>query len=295
MASVPHLLLVNPSAGGGKARKLVAIAQAALADGGIEHRTVMTTGIEHGRTEAGAAARRGERVIVMSGDGLIGQIGGELAGTGTAMGVIPGGRGNDFARVVGIPDDVEEAAGIIAAGATRTIDVGEANGARFLCIASAGFDSDANRIANDSRMRGPLVYAYAGIRALIRWKPARFTLYLDGEQMSFTGYTVAAANSKAYGGGMFLAPGAELDDGLLDVVMTAHVSKLRFLSGLPSVFKGEHLTKPEVTVRRCRELRIEADRPFAVYADGDPLAELPVDIRVLPSSLDVIAPPGVAQ
>lgn len=291
MADVQHLLLVNPSAGGGKARKRVTAAQAALADGGVDHRVVMTENVDHGRSLALDAAERGDRVLVMSGDGLVGQIGGALAGTGTVMGVIPGGRGNDFARVMGIPDDVEEAAGIIAGGAIRRIDVGEANGARFLCIASCGFDSDANRIANESRMRGPLVYAYAGIRALIGWKPAHFELHLDGEPLDVTGYTVAAANSKAYGGGMLLAPNAELDDGLLDVVMTADVSKLKFLSGLPSVFKGEHLEKPEVTVRRCRELRIAADRPFQVFGDGDPIADLPCLIRILPAALDVIAPP----
>ena len=107
----------------------------------------------------------------MSGDGLIGQVGGALAEHRARDGDHPGGRGNDLARVLGIPTDVEEAAGIIAAGATRAIDVGEANGKRFLCIASCGFDSDANRIANESRIRGPLVYAYAALKALAAWKP----------------------------------------------------------------------------------------------------------------------------
>jgi len=292
MAAAPHLLLVNPSAGGGRAGKLVATASAALTDGGVDHRIVMTTNIEHGRSEAREAASRGESVIVMSGDGLIGQVGGELAETGVAMGIIPGGRGNDFARVIGIPDDVEEAAGIIARGQTRRIDVGEAGGARFLCIASCGFDSDANRMANESWLRGPLVYAYAGIKALIRWKPARFELSLDGEALTFTGYTVAAANSKAYGGGIFLAPDARLDDGLLDVVITADTPKLRFLSGLPAAFKGKHVSRSEVTMRRCRELRIQADRPFSLYGDGDPIAELPVTVRLLPAALDVIVPPA---
>ena len=124
----------------------------------------------------------------MSGDGLIGQVGGELANTDSALGIIPGGRGNDFARVVGIPDDVEEAAGIVAGGATRQIDVGEANGVRYLCIASCGFDSEANRIANEAkRVKGPVVYAYAALRALAAWKPATFTLTLDGERVEVTG------------------------------------------------------------------------------------------------------------
>ena len=174
-----------------------------------------------------AAARRRRRReparsrVVMSGDGLIGQVGGVLAGTGAALGVMPAGRGNDFARVVGIPDDMEGAAAVLATGRPRQIDVGEVNGKRFLCIASCGFDSDANRIANEARLvRGHLVYVYAALRALAAWKPATFTLTLDGERKRVTGYSVAAANGKAYGGGMFAAPEAELDDGLLDVGAT---------------------------------------------------------------------------
>jgi YegS/Rv2252/BmrU family lipid kinase len=290
----PHTLLVNPSAGGGRTKKLLRGALAALADGGIEAREIFTENIEHGRREARAAAERGERVIVMSGDGLIGQVGGELANTGTVMGIIPAGRGNDLARVVGIPADIEEAAGIIAAGETLDVDVGEANGARFVCIASCGFDSEANRIANLSRVRGPLVYAYAALKALASWKPATFDLTVDGEKVQIVGYTIAAANSKAYGGGMFIAPDARLDDGLLDVIAIAGVSKQRFLRGLPAVFKGEHVEKDEVSVHRCRELRIEADRPFSVYADGDPITELPATIRILPAALKLIVPPAGA-
>ena len=294
MSDHAYTLLVNPSAGGGRTRKLLDMALAALADGGIEPRRVMTENIEHGRREARDAAERGDRVLVMSGDGLIGQVGGELANTGTVMGIVPGGRGNDLARVLGIPADVEEAAGIIAAGATREIDVGEANGLRFLCIASCGFDSEANRIANESRISGPLVYAYAALRALAVWKPATFTLELDGQKVERTGYTVAAANSKAYGGGMLAAPQAELDDGLLDVGASGNVGKLRFLRGLTQIFKGEHLETLEVQMWRTSEVRIAADRPFSVYADGDPITELPATIRVLPSALNVIVPPDGA-
>jgi YegS/Rv2252/BmrU family lipid kinase len=291
VSDAAYTMLVNPSAGGGRTRKLLATARGALADGGISPREVMTESIEHGRAEAAAAAERGERVIVMSGDGLIGQVGGALANTGAVMGILPGGRGNDFARVLGIPADVEEAAGIIAAGSTREVDVGEANGVRFLCIASCGFDSDANRIANESRVRGPLVYAYAALKALAAWKPATFTLHLDGEVVELTGYTVAAANGNAYGGGMIAAPHAELDDGMVDVGATGNVGKLRFLGGLRKIFKGEHLEALEVRMWRVAEVRIEADRPFPVYADGDPITDLPATVRVLPKALSVIVPP----
>jgi YegS/Rv2252/BmrU family lipid kinase len=290
-----HLVLVNPSAGGGRVRDLLPSLEGALRDHGMPHRLVMTTSLEHGVDEARKAAAGGEVPVVMSGDGLIGQIGGALAGTGVPMGVIPGGRGNDLARVLGIPTEIRAAVALIATGAPRRIDVGEVNGRRFLGIASCGFDSECNRVANDTRIvKGNLVYLYSIPRVLATWKPARFEVTLDGERRSFNGYSVAVANNRAYGGGMFVAPDAELDDGRLDVVTTGDVSKLRFLANLPKVFSGRHVENEEVTVTRGSEVEISADRPFAVFADGDPLSELPARIRVLPRALDVIAPPGGA-
>jgi YegS/Rv2252/BmrU family lipid kinase len=287
-----HLILVNPAAGAGRARKVLPELEAALHAHGLDYRLVLTTSLDHGREEALRAAAAGEIPVVMSGDGLIGQIGGALAGGKVPMGVIPGGRGNDLARVLGIPTEIPGAVDLLAAGQTRAIDVGEVNDRRFLGIASCGFDSEANRIANQARLvKGNLVYLYATLRALAAWKPARFEVVLDGDPRWFKGYSVAAANSKAFGGGMLIAPDAELDDGRLDVVWISQVAKLRLLANLPKVFKGRHVDNEEVTVLRAAEVTISADRPFAVYADGDHLADLPVTIRLLPRALRVIAPP----
>jgi YegS/Rv2252/BmrU family lipid kinase len=291
MSGPRHLMLVNPSAGGGRAGRALPELERALRNRELDYRLVMTTSLEHGCEEARRAAAAGEIPVVMSGDGLIGQVGGVLAGGDVPLGVVPGGRGNDFARVAGIPTEIPAAVELLAAGTTRAVDVGEVNGRRFLCIASCGFDSDANRIANEARfVRGNLVYVYAALRALAAWKPARFQLVLDGERREVTGYSVAAANSKAFGGGMYLAPDAELDDGRLDVVCVSDVGKLRYLANLPKVFKGAHTENDEVTVLRASEVEISADRPFAVYADGDHLADLPAQVRVLPRALNVIAP-----
>ena len=294
MAPASHLLLVNPSAGGGRTRELVPRIERAMDASGLPFRVVLTQGLEHGCREARGAFDAGEIPVVVSGDGLIGQVGGALAGSGATMGLIPGGRGNDLARVLGVPSEPEAAVAVLAAGASREIDVGEVNGRRFLGVASCGFDSDANRIANEARwVRGRLVYAYAALRALVGWKSATFTLTLDGESSALRGYGVAVANSRAYGGGMFVAPNAELDDGLLEVVTMREVSKLRFLTHpLPKIFDGSHVELAEVDVHRAAEVRIEADRPFPVYADGDHLADLPATVTLLPRALRVIAPAG---
>ena len=294
-AASVYCLLVNPSAGSGRAMKRLPAIRAELDRRGMHHQVVMTTGIEHGCREALAAAERDEVPVVVSGDGLIGKVGGVLAGSAAPLGIIPGGRGNDLARVVGIPTDPAGAVAVLAAGNRRRIDVGEANGERFLCIASCGFDSDANRIANETKaIGGPLVYAYAAIKALWQWRPAEFMVTVDGEATSVRGYSVAVANSQAYGGGMFVAPQARLDDGLLDVVITGDAPKRRFLTGLPQVFKGTHIERDDVITLRGRIVEVDADRPFDVYADGDVLTGLPMRVGLLDGALELIAPPAGA-
>ena len=285
-------LIVNPTAGGGRAHKMLPDVERAFAVRRLVHRVVRTDDVDHGVAAAREAIAAGEIPVVMSGDGLIGQIGGALAGTGATLGIIPGGRGNDLARALGIPREVEGAVEVIAAGNSREIDVGDVDGHRFLGIASCGFDSECNRLANQVRLvRGNLVYAYSVLRTLAAWRPAQFDLVLDGEPRSLRGYSVVVANSKAYGGGMFIAPDAELDDGAFDVVLVADVAKLRYLVNLPKVFKGTHVAEPGVTVLRAREVEIAADRPFAVYADGDYLADLPAHMRLLPRAVRLLAPP----
>jgi YegS/Rv2252/BmrU family lipid kinase len=286
------VLLINPHSAGGRTLKLVPEVERELGRQGLAYRIVETGSLEHGVAEATRAAESGEVPVVMSGDGLVGQIGGALAETGSQMGIIPGGRGNDLARVLGIPSDPAGSVAVLAEGRTRDIDVGVANDRRFLCIASCGFDSDANRIANETRLiGGNLVYAYAAVRALAAWKPARFTITLDGGRpLEFAGYSVAVGNSRAFGGGMFIAPHAELDDGLLDVITIADVGKLRYLRGIPSVFKGAHIEKEEVGEARAATVEIRADRQFAVWADGEHLTDLPATLSTLPGALRVIAP-----
>jgi len=295
-------LIVNPAAGGGRAGRLAPQAERLLGESGLNVRRADTRHLDHARELAGEAASNGETVVALGGDGLVGVIADELRSRpGAILGVLPGGRGNDLARVLGIPEELPGACAIVVGGLARAMDLGEvrsgaeaALGTAFVGIASAGFDSDANRIANEApSWLGGLVYAYGALRALLAWRPARFELELDppGERHSFTGYSVGAANSRAYGGGMRAAPDALLDDGLLDVVALEEVSKLAFLTRiLPKVFKGSHVHEPGVRVFRAKEIAIDADRPFTMYADGDPIGELPLRVRALGGAVNVLVP-----
>ncbi len=258
---------------------------------GADFHTEQTLDAAHAHELAREAGLEGQTVVSVGGDGLLRPLAAALRDTDGALAVVPAGRGNDFARVLGVPEDPVAAARIAVGGTERMIDVADANGETYIGIASLGFDSDANRIANESRViRGNLVYLYSALRALASWRCASFTLTVDGERHELRGYSVAVANSRAYGGGMYIAPQAELDDGLLDVVAITEVSRPRFLMNLPRVFRGRHINDPIVFTHRGAEITVDAERRFRVYADGDPIADVPVTMTVAPRCLRVIGP-----
>jgi len=284
-------LLVNPASAGGRALDALPKVHAALDSLGASHRTVTTRSIDHAYEEAGRAAQEGETVVALGGDGLLRPLAGALKGTDSALALIPSGRGNDLARVLGVPTDPTEASRVAVEGSERLLDVANVEGTPFMGIASFGFDSDANRIANEAKLvRGNAVYVYAALRALVAWKPATFTVTVDGERHDFTGYSVAVGNSKAYGGGMFILPHAELDDGKLDVMLTKETSKLRCLIELPKVFRAAHVDSEHVQFLRGEEIEVTSDRPFVIYADGDPIGATPAMMRVERRCLRVITP-----
>jgi YegS/Rv2252/BmrU family lipid kinase len=301
----PVCLIVNPAAGGGKAGRAAPAVEQALRDHGLAVRRADTRGLAHARELALEGAQQGETIVALSGDGMVGAIADVLRGVpGAVLGVLPGGRGNDLARVLGIPEDPVAACATIATGVVRPLDLGvvseldeDGPGHAFVGIASVGFDSDANRIANEApAWLGGLVYAYGALRALASWRPARFEIELDppSERITVTGYSVGAANSKAYGGGMRAAPDALLDDGLLEVVLMDDVGKLGFLTRvLPKVFSGDHVHHPGVRVHRAREITVRSERAFTMYADGDPIGVLPVRVRALPAAVKMLTPAKV--
>jgi YegS/Rv2252/BmrU family lipid kinase len=284
-------LIVNPSAGAGRAARLLPAVEAALRGMGARFRVERTRSMEHARELARGACEAGEIAAAMGGDGLTGAVAGELRDGAGLLAVLPGGRGNDFARKLGIPADPAAACELLESGRERRIDLAETGGRTYLGIASAGLDSDVQVIANSTRLRlGPPVYLYGTLRALASWKPARWDVTVDGTPLTFTGYSVAVANSGVFGGGMYLAPDARLDDGTLEVVLIEHASRGRYLRFLPNAFKGTHVHEPNVRVLTGREITFAADRPFTAYADGDPIAELPATVRVVPGTLRVLAP-----
>lgn len=286
--------VVNPTAGGStSAAALLAVARL-LREAGAELQTEYSRSLAHAQELARHAGARGRVVLAVGGDGIAGGVGGALSGTGAVLGLVPAGRGNDFARALELPVRPEELAGVLLHHEPRSVDTIEVESAvhdRTVVLGSvyAGVDALANRHANHAKLlRGAASYYAGGLRAVTTWRPARYRVTVDGEEHRHTGYTVVAANSGYYGSGRLIAPDARVDDGLLDVVMIGEAPRRLFFAMMNELRTGAHVDRPQVRILRGREITISADRDVPYGADGEVEAVLPVTARVLPGALRVL-------
>jgi YegS/Rv2252/BmrU family lipid kinase len=296
---------VHPKAGGGRGARALPEVVRALRSAGADVVSELTRDIEHAGELAARAAEHERVAVAFGGDGLAGRVAGVCADREGVFAALPGGRGNDFLRGLGVGSDPVAAARALPSWTERRVDIGRVTGPdgvphAYLGIASLGFDSDVQVTANRARLvRGSSVYTYAALRTLAGWRPATFTVATGSqgapgvpteEVRRVEGWSVAAANAAYYGGGMKYAPTARIDDGFLELIIAERSSKLHFLAMLPKVFSGRHLHDPHIRVSRVKRVIVDADRPFQVYADGDPLADLPAEIDVLPGALRLLCP-----
>ncbi|MCX4919268.1 MULTISPECIES: diacylglycerol kinase family protein [unclassified Streptomyces] len=286
--------VVNPTAGGSTGAAALLQLARLLREAGAGLDTEYSRSLSHAQDLARAAGERGRIVLAVGGDGIAGGIGGALSGTDTVLGLVPAGRGNDFARALQLPTSAAELARVLLDNEPRrvdTIEVESAVHARTVVLGSvyAGVDALANRHANQARLlRGAASYYAGGLRAVTAWRPASYRVTVDGVEHPHRGYTVVAANSAYYGSGRVIAPAARVDDGLLDVVMIREAPRRLFFTLMNELKTGAHVDRPEVVILRGREIRIEADRPVPYGADGEVEAVLPVTARVLPGDLAML-------
>ncbi|GAA2263270.1 diacylglycerol kinase family protein [Streptomyces atrovirens] len=286
--------VVNPTAGAATAAAALLALARHLREEGADLRTEYSRSLAHARELAREAGRQGRVVLAVGGDGIAGGVGGALSGTGATLGLVPAGRGNDFARALGLPRDPADLARVLLHAEPRRVDTIEVTSAvhdRTVVLGSvyAGVDALANRHANRSRLlKGSASYYAGGLRAVTTWRPARYRVTVDGEEHPHTGYTVVAANSGYYGSGRVIAPDARVDDGLLDVVMIRQAPRRLFFALMNELRTGAHVRRPQVRILRGEEVRIEADREIPYGTDGEVDAVLPVTVRVLPGALRVL-------
>lgn len=295
---------INPTASFGKGRHVGPAVVATLRALGHDVTTLVEPDFEQLYASARrAVADRPDALVVVGGDGMVHLGANVLAGSRVPLGIVAAGTGNDMARGLGLPFDDSEAAirALIEALARppRLIDLGrvahvdDATGERatrwFACVLSAGFDAIVNERANSMRRpKGPSRYLAALGLELARLRPIQYRLELDGNELRTTGALISVGNNVSLGGGMKVTPDAQLDDGLLDVLVVQALSRTAFLRIFPRVFKGEHVTDRRVAIYRARRIRIESDGVVA-YADGERIGPLPVDVEVVPGALRVLA------
>ncbi|GAB92783.1 diacylglycerol kinase [Gordonia rhizosphera] len=250
---------------------------------------------------AGKAARGDtDALVVVGGDGTLRLALEASFGTGKPLGIIPAGTGNDVARNLGIPlDDVPAAVAVIVAGHTRTIDLGrvtfpDGRSALFSTVAATGFDASVTARANEmSWPNGQARYTLAAAAELIGLKSRHYEVRVDDEKVDGDLVFAAIGNTKSYGGGMQITPGASMTDGLIDLTMAArapHFARMTVAMVFPKVFSGRHVTHPTVSTMRGREIELYSDPTALVSIDGDLVGELPAVFEAVPHAAKVFAP-----
>ena len=297
-ATGPVAILANPDAGRGRHRAEIPAALDLLRATGRDVTMLQASSINealfacHDAVAGGASA-----LVAIGGDGTVNLALQAVAGTGVGFGAIPAGTGNDFVREIGLPVDVVKAAGVIAraleSGHRRTVDLAHmvpADGPErwFGAVLGAGFDSIVNERANRMRFpRGPRRYDVAIVAELLRLRPRRYVVRLDGEERSLDAVLVAVGNTPSYGGGMRICPGAVAADGLLDLVIVGPINRSTFVRIKPRVYSGTHIDHPAVMSFRAKTVEIEAEGIVA-YVDGERASALPVTVTAVAGALSLL-------
>jgi diacylglycerol kinase family enzyme len=261
---------------------------------GVELTYQLSKSIEDGKEKAKRAVESGvDTLLVVGGDGMVNSIGSAMIGSRTALGVIPAGSGNGFARHFDIPLKPENAAGALIEADRRVIDVGMANGQPFFVTCSMAWDAALVRSFEKIPVRGVLPYFFAAASEYLGFVPQPFDVTLDGtEKIIFSDPLVfTAANLTQYGGGARIAPQASPDDGLLELVVISSQDAPRVLASLNRLFDGTIDQLPGVYSKRFHSMDVHRAAPGPIQIDGE-LVEAPADVavRVLPKALTILVP-----
>ena len=284
-------LLTNPTSGKGKGLRARDAALRRLRDAGLVVRNLEGRDVHEALDLARQCVADGvDSLVVVGGDGMVHLGVQAVAETGTRLGIIPAGTGNDVARYFDVPrKDPLAAADLVVAGRTRTIDLARSGAKYFVTVMAAGFDAIVNERANQMTWpRGQMRYNLATIAELRTFKPLPYTLDLDGSTVRLDAMLVAVGNGPSFGGGLRITEGAVLDDGLLDVVIIKTMSKPDLVRTYPKLFKGTHVHHPQYEHHRVRCVTVAAPGIVA-YADGERFGPLPLTVECVPGALTVLA------
>jgi diacylglycerol kinase (ATP) len=284
-------LLTNPMSGRGKGAKIRERAVARLRDGGLTVRDLQGRDADEALDLARQCVADGvDTLVVCGGDGMVHLAVQAVATTGTPLGIIPAGTGNDVARYFDIPRKDPDAAvdRVITADLPRTVDLARSGSRYFVTVLAAGFDAVVNERANRMTWpKGQMRYNIATLAELRVFQPLPYTLRLDDRDLSVEAMLVAVGNGASYGGGLRITEGAVLDDGLLDVVIIKRISKPDLVRTYPKLFKGTHIHHPQYEHHLVRSVTVAAPG-IVTYADGERFGALPLTVECVPGALTVL-------
>jgi diacylglycerol kinase (ATP) len=285
-------LIVNPVSGRGRGARMAEQVGRWLHDRGLPHELCLSHSPTDPTELAREAVHNGAHLVIgLGGDGLINQIANELVGSETALGIIPVGVGNDFARGLGIPLSIEDACAVLVQGKTHRVDVGQVNERYFLSVAVMGLAAQVNRRANRfQRLRVNALYSALTVASVLLDTPQSFTLQYDGQTRRCYSWLIAVANTWSCARGMALVPAARADDGVLDACIVNGMGKVELLYTFPRVFLGRHIYHTGIETLRSRSVTISADGPCELYADGEQIGPLPAILTAVPQALKVMVP-----
>jgi len=282
-------LLTNPTAGKGRGGRARGAVLERLRGAGLVVRDLSGRDADEALDLARAAVADGvESLVVLGGDGMVHLGVQAVAGSGLPLGIVPAGTGNDVARYFDLPrKDPVAAADRVIAGKTREVDLARAGDKYFATVLCAGFDAMVNERANRMTWpKGQMRYNLATLSELRVFRPLPYTLELDGKQLKLDAMMVSVGNGPSFGGGLRIAEGALLDDGLLDVVIIKPMSRTSLVRTYPKLFKGTHVTHPQYEHHLVRTVTIAAPG-ITTYADGERFGDLPLTVRCAPGALIV--------
>jgi diacylglycerol kinase (ATP) len=283
-------LLTNPTSGKGKGAAMRDRALGRLRAAGLSVRSLQGRDAAEAVHLARECVTQGvDALVVCGGDGMVHLAVQALAGTGTPLGIIPAGTGNDVARYFDLPrKDPEAAASRIVSGRTRTVDLARSGSQYFVTVLAAGFDAVVNERANRmSWPKGQMRYNIATLAELRVFEPLPYTLQLDDRQVQLEAMLVAVGNGPSFGGGLRITEGAVLDDGYLDVVIIKPITKPDLVRTYPKLFKGTHVHHPQYEHHLVRSVTVAAPG-IVTYADGERFGPLPLTVECAPGALTVL-------
>ena len=287
------LVVINPRSGGGKGAVIGAQVREHFGTSSDQVTYIEAPSLAESllQVEHAATSAHFDCLICVGGDGLVHDLLPTLLKHSLPLLVIPAGTGNDFARTLGLQGKrISKLLALPTKGEISVIDMGIVSHSGFetpfVQILSTGFDAIVNERANNFKhVRGKIKYVLAVLQKVWRYRAIDFDITIDGASQSRRAMMVCIANGTSYGGGMQIAPHAKNNDGYLDLMIVDDVSPLRLLMVFPRVFFGTHVNHPKVHFLTGREILISA-RSMA-FADGEPIAELPVRVGISGKSLQV--------